>query len=101
MLHDFFGLRLVDPCVMVIPPEVVACMPAPLARSENVMPVAVDGRVLTIAVDNPLNLELIDKVRFLTGLEVEIVLAPGNAIRGAVARYYGPERRGGPRWKVR
>jgi len=73
---------------MAIPSYAVAAMPAALAREDNVMPVALVGRVLTIAVENPMDFELIDKLRFICNLQVEPVAASANAIRCAVARYY-------------
>jgi type IV pilus assembly protein PilB len=83
------GHRWVDPSLMAIPSYAVAAMPAALARVENVMPVALAGRVLTVAVEDPLDFELIDKVVFICNLQVEVVTASPNAIRCAVARYYG------------
>jgi type IV pilus assembly protein PilB len=64
-------------------------MPAELARDENVMLMALAGRVLTVAITDPLDFELIDKLRFFCNLEIEIVLASPCAIRCAVARQYG------------
>jgi type IV pilus assembly protein PilB len=83
------GHRWVDPSLMAIPSYAGAAMPAALARVENVMPVALAGRVLTVAVEDPLDFELIDKVVFICNLQVEVVTASANAIRCAVARYYG------------
>lgn len=74
---------------MAIPGYAVAAMPAALAREENVMPVALAGRVLTVAVEDPMDFELVDKLRFICNLQVELVAAHANAIRCAVARYYG------------
>ena len=74
---------------MAISSYAVAALPAALAREENVMPVALAGRMLTVAVDDPMNFELIDKLRFICNLQVELVAADANAIRCAVTRYYG------------
>ena len=52
------------------------------------MPVALAGRVLTVAVERPLDFELFDKLRFLCNLEIEPVVASATAIRCAVARHY-------------
>jgi hypothetical protein len=81
-----------DPGALIIPSDVVAAVPAELARGENVMPLALRGGVLTVAVDRPADFELIDKLRFVLGacgLRVEAVAAPAGAIRAAVERYYG------------
>jgi hypothetical protein len=71
---------------------VVAAVPAALAREENIMPVALADGILTIAVDRPADFALIDKLRFVLGqcgLRIAPVAAPAEAIRAAVARYYG------------
>jgi type IV pilus assembly protein PilB len=83
------GHHWVDPNLMAIPIYAVAAMPAALAREENVIPVALAGRMLTVAVADPMDFELIDKLRFVCNLQVETVTASANAIRCAVARSYG------------
>jgi type IV pilus assembly protein PilB len=88
-MDQCLGHRWVDPSVMAIATCAVAAVPATLARDENVMPMALAGRVLTVAITDPLDFELIDKLRFFCNLEIEIVLASPCAIRCAVARQYG------------
>jgi Type II secretion system (T2SS), protein E, N-terminal domain len=88
-MDQLSGHRWVDPSLMAIPSYAVAAMPAAMAREENVIPVALAGRVLTVAVEDPMDFELIDKLRFVCNLQVELVAASANAIRCAVARYYG------------
>jgi hypothetical protein len=55
-----------DPDLTAIPAHVIDCVPAALAREENVMPLAMssDG-VLTVAVDRPFDYDLIDKLQFI------------------------------------
>jgi len=88
-MDRLYGHGWVNPSVMAIPSDAVAAMPAALARDENVMPVALAGRVLTVAVEDTLDFELIDKLRFISNLQIDLVVASANAIRCAVARYYG------------
>lgn len=90
MLPDrLFGLRFVDPCLVGISPAVVGSVPGELARSENIMPVGSTCDALEVAMEDPLNFELIDRLRFCLGREIDVVLATGEAIRCAVLRYYG------------
>ena len=84
-----------DPDLTAIPAHVVDCVPAALARENNVMPLAMsrDG-VLTVAVESLLDFDLIEKLQFILGggacgHRIEPVAAPAAAIRAAVARYYG------------
>ena len=81
-----------DPDFRAIPAHVVESVPAALAREENVMPLARRDGVLTVAVDRPFDFDLIEKLQFILGTcgrSVETVAAPADAIRAAVARYYG------------
>lgn len=52
------------------------------------MPVALARRVLTVAVEDPLDFDLIDELRFICNLQIDVVVATANAIRCAVARHY-------------
>jgi hypothetical protein len=82
----------VDPSAMHIPAHVVEMVPAALARENNIMPVALADGVLTIAVDRPGDLDLIEKLQFILGVcdgRIEFVGARESTIRAAVARYYG------------
>jgi type IV pilus assembly protein PilB len=88
-MDQLYGHDWVDPSVVAITSYALAAMPAALAREENVMPVALAGRVLTVAVEDPLNFELVDKLRFICNLKIETVVASATAIRCTVARHYG------------
>jgi type IV pilus assembly protein PilB len=74
---------------MAISSYAVTAMPATVAHEENVMPVALADGVLTVAVDRPMDFELVDKLRFICNLKIELVMASPTAIRCAVARHYG------------
>jgi type IV pilus assembly protein PilB len=81
-----------DPDFRAIPAHVVGAVPAALAREENVMPLAMSDGVLTVAVESPFDFDLIEKLQFILGTcgrSIEPVAAPADAIRAAVARYYG------------
>jgi Type II secretion system (T2SS), protein E, N-terminal domain len=88
-MDQIFRHRWVDPSVVAIASYAVTAMPAAVAREENVMPVALAGGVLTVAVDRPMDFELVDKLRFICNLKIELVMASPTAIRCAVARHYG------------
>jgi hypothetical protein len=60
MLDEEFEFPWIDPNDMIIPPEVVACVPGELARDENVMPLDSSEDVVTVALEDPLKFELID-----------------------------------------
>jgi hypothetical protein len=87
---DTMEFPLIDPCALDIPPAALASVPGELARGENVIPLASTQDVVTVALEDPLDFELIDKLRFVLVKEVEVVRANRDAIRRAVIRHYGP-----------
>lgn len=63
-------------------------IPEELARRHNIIPIAVDGRQLTVATGDPMNFYAIDDVRLATNMEIRTVLCSPSDIRAAVDRYY-------------
>ena len=61
----------------------------PFARSNTVLPLRSTSHGLTVAVENPFDLELLHTLRSLTGSEVEIVLASRTDILRMIAEIYG------------
>ncbi len=64
---------------------------AAVARSKGVLPLSVTGRLLTVAVADPLDAGLIDDLSFRSGCHVEAVVAPRFALAQAVLKSYGEE----------
>ncbi|MGB9688569.1 hypothetical protein [Thermogutta sp.] len=73
-----------------IPAEVLATVPADIARAYHVLPLSVKGDILTLAFVEPPTPQLSDELRFTLGRPFEIVLAPEGRIRTLVERLYGP-----------
>ncbi len=88
------GLQFIDPTVMVIQRAAVECLPAELARGDNVAPISLCGRTLTVAVEDPLDFELIDKLRFHCAMPIDAVAADADRIRAVVRWIYGEEQAG-------
>jgi type IV pilus assembly protein PilB len=79
-----------------IPEEVVSKVPESIARQHYLMPVALDnhkkrGKVLSIAVADPLNVLILDDLKMMTGLEIEALLASEKDILEAIEKYYHQE----------
>jgi type IV pilus assembly protein PilB len=89
-----YGVQFIDPSVMVIPRAAVECLPAALARGDNVAPISLCGGTLTVAVEDPLNFGLIDKLRYHCAMPIEAVAADADRIRAVVRWIYGEEQVG-------
>jgi type IV pilus assembly protein PilB len=84
-----YGVPYIDPCVLVIARGAVDSLPAALAREHNVAPIALSGGVLRVAVEDPLDFELVDKLRFHCRMPVDVVAADPDRIRAIVRWHYG------------
>jgi type IV pilus assembly protein PilB len=74
--------------------EVVKLIPKVTAEKHQVVPVNRAGSSLIVAMSDPSNIFAIDDIKFLTGYNVEVVVASEQAIKEAIERYYsekGPD----------
>jgi len=76
-------------------PAAVAKLDAGTASTFTVLPVAVEGNVLVVALSDPANSAVLTDVGFLTNMEVRGVVADAERLRAAVAKAY--EGKGGTR----
>ena len=58
-----------------ISPEVIAAVPARLAAKYCIVPIAIEGRRLHLAMRDPKDLIALDEIAFLTGLPIEPYVA--------------------------
>ncbi|MBI1246339.1 type II/IV secretion system protein [bacterium] len=85
------GLEFVDLDEVRIPMSAVELVPESVARENVVMPFAEDDGALKVIISDPLDLETIDKLRFILNRKVEIALAPRENITESINRYYGQQ----------
>jgi type IV pilus assembly protein PilB len=71
-----------------IQPEAIDEVPEEIARRYNLLPLMLYSGRLVIAVNDPVNSETLDAVRFITGHNIEPVLATQHDIEKAIDRYY-------------
>jgi hypothetical protein len=74
-------------------PGALSLVPAEVAEEFGLVPFQrkEDGRVLVVAMSDPLNLGVTDHLRNLTGCRVEAQLAGASAIRNAISKWYRGE----------
>lgn len=68
--------------------DAIRLLPRRVAIAYNVLPVRVEGRLLTIAVADPTNITIDDVVRATTGYDVRTVVAPPSAVARYLEKYY-------------
>lgn len=87
-LSKQLGAAVINLSEYKIDPSVIKLIPLEMARKYIIMPVTRIGATLTIAMADPSNLFAIDDVKFMTGYNVEVVIATESAILSAISTYY-------------
>jgi type IV pilus assembly protein PilB len=73
--------------------DVVKLVPKDVCQRHGLIPVSRAGSSLIVAMSDPSNLHAVDDIKFLTGYNVEPVVAPISSIERAIVRYYAvPEK---------
>jgi type IV pilus assembly protein PilB len=70
-------------------PNVIKLVPSSIAKKYFIVPVNRVGPKLTMAMADPSNIVVIDEVKFMTGFNVEPVVASEAEIIDAIKKYYG------------
>src|SRR5258706_8006250 len=71
-----------------IDPAVVKLVPAETAQKYQIVPLSRSGATLTIAMTDPTNVFAMDDIKFMTGYNVEPVVASEAAVVDAITKYY-------------
>ena len=71
-------------------PDVLKLVPEQIAKKHGVLPIKRMGNTLTLAMADPTNVFALDDVGFMTGLQIQPVVASEAAIRKAFERLYAP-----------
>ena len=84
-----FGVKAVNLADITIEETLIKLLPASLAQKSFAIPVAKRGRILTVVMLNPADIQALEDIRFSTGYEIAPAVAPESAILKAIDRYYG------------
>ncbi len=89
VLSRQYGVPSINLKYYEIDPTVIRLIPQDTALRYQVVPLSRVGSVLTIAMTDPTNVFAMDDVKFMTGFNVEPVVASESAIADAISRFYG------------
>jgi len=88
-LSKQYGVPYVDLSKFEINPAVIKHIPADVAQKYRIMPINRTGSTITIAMVDPSNIFAIDDIKFMTGYNVEAVVATEGAIVESIKKNYG------------
>jgi hypothetical protein len=86
---EFTGIEYVELTFVTVAPAVVELVPESVARENVVMPLALEGAALRVALSDPSDLATMEKLQFILNMRISPVLAPKEQIVEAINRHYG------------
>jgi type IV pilus assembly protein PilB len=89
LLSKQYGVPSINLAQFDIDVGVVKLIPAETAHKYQIIPLSRAGATLTIAMTDPTNVFAMDDIKFMTGYNVEPVVASEVSIKEAIDRYYG------------
>jgi type IV pilus assembly protein PilB len=89
ILSRQYGVPSINLKFYEIDPIIIKLIPQDTAQRYQVIPLSRVGSVLTIAMTDPTNVFAMDDIKFMTGFNVEPVVASESAIGDAISRFYG------------
>jgi type IV pilus assembly protein PilB len=92
LLSRQYGVPSINLDHFEVDPAIIKIIPAETARKYQILPLSRSGATLTIAMADPTNVFAMDDIKFMTGYNVEPVVASESALEEAIEKYYGSSR---------
>ena len=87
-LSKQYGVPSINLSEFEIDEDVINLIPKDVAQKHQCVPINRAGASLIVAMADPSNIFAIDDLKFLTGYNIEVVVASEAAIEDAIQRYY-------------
>jgi len=84
-----FSIEFVEISRLEIPPEIVSIVTENIARRYNLMAISKKDNILNVAMEDPLNIVILDDLKMMTGYDIKPVFAIEREIIEAIDKYYG------------
>ncbi|MHC4453636.1 MAG: GspE/PulE family protein, partial [Planctomycetota bacterium] len=88
VLSDYLSMEIIKFEEIVLKREVLVKIPHAIARLYRIIPIAFDGSTITVAQEDPLDIQQIDDLRFLLDCDVITVLIERNDVTNTIDKYY-------------
>jgi type IV pilus assembly protein PilB len=89
VLSRQYGVPSINLKFYEVDPAVIRLVPQETAVRYQIVPLSRVGSTLTIAMTDPTNVFAMDDIKFMTGFNVEPVVASETAISDAIHKFYG------------
>jgi type IV pilus assembly protein PilB len=83
-----YGVPSINLAEFEVDTAVLKLIPPDVAQKYQIIPVNRAGSTLIIAMSDPSNILATDDIKFMTGYNIEVVVASESAIKSAIDKYY-------------
>jgi type IV pilus assembly protein PilB len=87
-LSKQYGVPAINLSDIEIDKDVIALVPKEVAEKHNLIPINRSGSTISVAMSDPSNIFAVDDIKFITGYNVEVMVASEEAVKQAIERYY-------------
>jgi type IV pilus assembly protein PilB len=87
-LSKQYGVPSINLSEFEIAVDVIRQIPPEVAQKYQIVPVNRAGSTLIVAMNDPSNIFAIDDIKFMTGFNIEVVVATESSIKTAIDQYY-------------
>ncbi|MCK5583899.1 MAG: Flp pilus assembly complex ATPase component TadA [Elusimicrobiales bacterium] len=88
-LSEQFSIEFIDLSDNEIPEKVLQIIPENIARRYNLIAVEKKNNILKVAMEDPLNIVVLDDLKMMTGYEIKPVFGSESDISVAIDKFYG------------
>lgn len=83
-----YGLPVVQIDEQSVQPEVLNMIPHNIAHKYHLLPLELLGNTFTVAMVDPSNITALNDIKFITGHDIRVVLAPESEVRSGIEKLY-------------
>ncbi len=87
-LSKQYGVPSINLSELEVDAAVIKIIPSEIAQKYQIIPVNRAGSTLIVAMSDPSNIFAIDDIKFMTGYNVEVVVASEAALKAAIDKFY-------------
>ena len=89
VLSRQYGVPSINLAYFEVDPSVIKLIPMETSMKYQILPLSRVGSSLTVAMVDPTNVFAMDDIKFMTGFNIEPVVASETAITDAIKKHYG------------
>ena len=83
-----YGVPIIELQDCQIDPSLLQLIPQNLASKHGLLPVVQKDRTLTVAMIDPTNIVALNDIKFITGFDIQVVIAPEDAVKHSIEKHY-------------